>query len=145
MTHTVAIASAGAHRLDRIFEFIRSWSEDDAYERFGVLGGREWLLRELRANGSRGTIVASHGKRVVGLLDHVESEGAVHIGVVVDAHFRGLHIGSELVFELLRTKLPRFPVTAECRAYNHAAIGLLNGCGFERVTVECDEIVWRHQ
>ncbi len=132
-------------QLDGILEFIRSWDEDDAYARFGTLGGRDWLVTELRTNDKRNAIVANVGKRIIGLLDHIEFEGEVHIGVFVDAQFRGLHVGTQLVCELLRAKVPERPVAAECRSDNSAAIGLLRGCGFERVIVHRDEIVWRHQ
>ena len=132
-------------QAEGILEFIRSWSEDDAYGRFGMFGGREWLMSELRANDKRNAIVATTGKRIIGLLDHIEFEGAVHIGVFVDAQFRGLHVGTDLVCELLRAKVPDRPVAAECRRSNAAAIGLLSGCGFERVMTDRDEVVWRHQ
>ena len=134
-----------AVQLYEILNFVRSWSEDDAYNRFGLLSGREWLISELRDNQKRRAIVATAGKRIVGLLDHIECEGAVHIGVFVDSKFRRLHVATGLVCELLRAKKPERPVTAECRRSNAAAIGLLFGCGFEPVTVHSDEVVWHHQ
>lgn len=145
MMDAVVIANTGPTRLDRILEFVRSWSEDDAYERFGILGGRQWLLTELRCNDERRAIVATVGERIVGLLDHIETENGVHIGVVVDAQFRGLHVATEMVRELLHKRRPESPVAAECRAHNRAAIGLLKRCGFERVRSEGDELVWRHR
>lgn len=131
--------------LDRVLEFVRSWSEDDAYERFGVLGGRQWLIDELNANPRRNVIVACAGTRIVGLLDHIEGDGAVHIGLVVDAQFRRMHVGTGLVGELVRVKPPGSPVAAECRRSNYAAVALLRRCGFDRVSAGGSEIVWRHE
>ena len=142
----VAIESAGSARLADVVDFIRSWSEDDSYERFGILGshGPAWLAAELCDDSKRHAIIASAGRHVVGLLDHIEAEGAVHFGIVVDARYRRLYVGTELVNELLRMRSRDRAVSAECRASNYAAIALLRRCGFERVTMHHDEVVWCH-
>ncbi len=179
MMSGVAIESAGRARLADVVNFIRSWSEDDSYERFGILGSHapEWLATELCGNNERHAIIAvchperrreapqskdrlktnarcdpstplrfaQDDTRVIGLLDHIETAGAVHFGVAVDARYRRLYVGTELVNELLRVKARDRAVAAECRLHNRAAIALLRGCGFERVAVHRDEISWCHR
>ena len=125
--------------------FIDSWSDCDVYDRFGSagIGGRQWLADEITNNGRR-VLAAVHACRIVGLLDYVYALGAIHVGIVVDAEFRRLSIGTQLVFELLKGRRDVTPVSAECRIDNFGAVGLLRRCWFEPVTIEQREIVWNH-
>lgn len=126
--------------------FIESWSAADAYDRFGSagIGGQEWLAKQLNECGRR-AIVAASKSGVIGLLDYVHADGATHVGIVVDARYRKLSVGTTLMRALLHTETIAHPIIAECSTRNYAAAGLLRGCGFEPVGVEQYEITWRHQ
>ena len=125
--------------------FIESWSIDDVYDRFGTLGSnaREWLTTEL-LRGERPALVALHADRVVGLLDYVYAQGAIHFGIVVDSRYRRSSIGSHLLAALLRLKTPAHPVAAECRIDNRPAVALLRGSQFQCTCVERHEMIWQH-
>ena len=125
--------------------FIESWSIDDVYDRFGTLGSnaREWLTTEL-LRGERPALVALHANRVVGLLDYVYAQGAVHFGIVVDSHYRRTFIGTNLLVALLRLKSPAHSIAAECRVDNRPAVALLRGRHFQCTCIERHEMIWQH-
>ena len=124
--------------------FIDSWSADDEYDRFGILGsnGQKRLAVELTQH-ERAALIAVHASRVVGLLDYVYAQGAIHIGIVVDSRYRLLSIGTNLVVALLQARAPARPVEAECRIDNRPAAALFRTCGFQCARVERPEMVWR--
>ncbi len=123
--------------------FIQSWSLDDVYGRFGTAGidSQKWLTTEIMERG-RSAFIAVHQDRVVGLLDHVYAQGAIHIGIVVDSHFRRLSIGTTLVLALLYAKSSEHSVAAECQIDNQAAVALLHACRFQLIGIEKPEMLW---
>ena len=125
--------------------FISSWSLDDVYDRFGSVGidGQAWLTTELTQRERR-ALIAVHASGVVGLLDHVYAEGAIHIGIVVASRFRRSSIGTHLVQALLQMRYSVHPVAADCRIDNRPAIALLRKCRFQRLSVERGEMIWRY-
>lgn len=143
--------SFGIRSLDEAMKqqtvrFIDSWSHNDAYDRFGSagIGGQDWLADQLTQH-NRGAMIALNAHEVVGLLDHVDAEGSTHIGIVVDARYRKLSIGSSLVRAMLQSKPVRLPVIAECGIRNYAAANLLRSCQFKPVAVDRYEMTWRYE
>ncbi len=141
----------GVWRLDEAMKsetlrFIHAWSPDDVYARFGSagIGGQEWLADQL-AQRDRRALVAVNASGVVGLLDHVDVDDATHIGIVVDARYRKLSIGTTLVRAMLQSRPSRSPVIAECTSGNYAAANLLRSCQFKPVAVDRYEMTWRHE
>ena len=132
--------------LSAVLVFIGSWSEDDAYDRFGLLGdaGPRWLANEFLENASRRALLARRVDRVIGLLDYIEADGAMHFGVIVARDARRKHVGTALVRAFLGAKPPSRSATAECRPDNRAAIGLLRSSGFTRRAFDACEIAWSH-
>jgi RimJ/RimL family protein N-acetyltransferase len=130
---------------EQTFRFIDSWSADDVYDRFGCAGipAQEWLVRELLER-ARHAWIAVNADRVIGLLDHVVAEGAIHIGIMVDPLYRKSSVGTRLVEALVYCKSPAYPAIAECRIGNYAAQALFRRCRFHRAGIDRDEIIWRH-
>jgi ribosomal protein S18 acetylase RimI-like enzyme len=144
MAIQLARLSDGA--LGNVIRFVESWSDDDAYDRFGLFGRQtpQMLLRDLANNPKRRALLAFGDGRLIGLLDYVTEFAVVHFGIVVGAQYRRRRIGTALVGSLLKIKRPEWPVAAECRPDNRAANTLLRVCGFERIASERDGILWRH-
>ncbi len=125
--------------------FIDSWSIEDVIDRFGAAGinGQARLTAELTQR-ARPALVALDANGVVGLLDYVYTDGAIHIGIVVDSRFRRRSIGTSLIGALLQARDPAHPVAAECRFQNRPAVALLRTCRFRHVSDERCDMIWRH-
>ncbi len=130
----------------QVLRFIDSWSDDDAYDRFGSagIGGQQWLVNQLTQH-NRHALIALNCGMVIGLLDHIEADAAIHIGIVVDQRYRKLSIGSTLVRAMLRSRQFTFPVIAECSNRNYAAVNLLRSCQFNPIAIDRYEMTWRYQ
>ena len=130
----------------KALRFIKSWSADDAYDRFGSagIGGQEWLEDELLHHGRR-AFVAVNSAGVIGLLDHVDVDDTTYVGIVVDPRYRKLSVGTTLVRAMLQSRSSRVPVIAECSSRNYAAVSLLRSCQFKPVAVDRYEMTWRYE
>lgn len=144
--NTFRVGSLDAATREPALHFIESWTPDDVYDRFGSvgIGGREWLAAEL-SQRSRAALIAVHDGGVFGLLDYTYAEGALHIGIVVDARFRRSSVGSTLVSSFVQSRTQKLPVAAECSAANRAAVALFAACGFARTRAGSHEIIWRYE
>jgi RimJ/RimL family protein N-acetyltransferase len=114
-----------------VARFVRSWSADDRYERFGSASESttEWLLERL-AQPAHGALVARSDEAVIGLLDFARSEHLVEIGIVVERTQRRAGVGRQLIRRLLEELEDRDRLVAHCRYVNHPAMRFLASCGF---------------
>ena len=141
-------APLDATTLRQVRQFIASWSADDVYSRFGTLGpsGPEWLFQQLSSDVNRGAFFACDARRrLLGLLDFVDFQGELHVGIVVDAAFRRSRIRTRLLSKLLRDRPVAHPLAAQCDAGNAAAVALLRSCGFTRIGSYSTEMIWCHE
>lgn len=132
--------------MAHIARFIESWSNDDAYDRFGSAGvrGQDWLAGQL-ARHERSALIAVNAGGVVGLLDHVEADGATHLAIVVDRAFRRRSIGGTLVRTLVQHPGIARPLFAQCDNGNYAARALLRACRFAPIEADRYQVTWRHE
>jgi GNAT superfamily N-acetyltransferase len=142
----IEIRPLGEHMKEQALRFIGSWTEDDAYDRFGSAGtgGSERLAKELTQD-RRPALIAVNESGVVGLLDHVVASGATYFGVLVEARFRRLGIGAALVQALLQSPLVTHPFVSESDHYNYAAVALMRTCHFSAIESDPYQITWCHE
>lgn len=141
----VEVCRLGPSMTAPALRFIESWNDEDAYERFGSagIGGPESLVAQITQR-RRPALIAVDGDGVVALLDHVEADGATHIGIVVHPRFRRMSIGTTLVRSLLCSRSVTRPIVAECGNGNEAAVALLRACRFGRVKGDRYQTTWCH-
>lgn len=126
--------------------FIRSWSAEDVYGRFGSagIGAPELLAQQLRQH-ERFALIAVNGNGVIALLDYVGENGMTHFGIVVDARFRRMRIGTTLARALLASNASSGPIQAECGTRNAAAVALLRRCNFTPIASDGYDTTWRYE
>jgi GNAT superfamily N-acetyltransferase len=131
----------------RLTTFVRSWSAQECYDRFGSTGRASpaWLVDRLTSSEDHRAFVARDDRDYVALLDYVVTERGIEFGIFVQATHRRRQIATRLVRALLALRSPSQKVLAQTRLENAAAVGLLRSCGFAVVAMEHGEVDWELQ